>query len=219
MAVISDYNALSNEVKVWCARSDSAFTARMPVFVAAAEERLYNGNGVVGEALYTPAIRAKALEETATVTLVSGVGDMPDDVLAVRKISRAGDDTGLVYAPPHEWDAYNAAVSGGGYPYRYKVEGLTLSVAPTWSGDLSLLYYKRLAALSSEATTNALLTAHPLAYFNAVMFEAFSFMQEPELAVAYIGKLKSVIDGINRVANDIRTSGARMRVTARVLGV
>ena len=220
MAVISDYNSLVAEVKAWCARSDSAFSARFPVFVAAAEERLYNGHGEPGETLYTPPIRSRVMEsDDTTVTLTDGVGELPDDALAIKKISRAGDTTGLTYAPPHTWDAYQAGVQNGGPPSYYKIEGLTISVAPVWSGDLVIRYYKRLPAISSENTTGDMLTAHGLAYFSAVMFEAFSFMQEPELAVAYLGKLKSVIDGINRVAHDVRTGGARVRSISQVLGV
>ena len=49
--------------------------------------------------------------------------------------------------------------------------------------------------LADDANTNDLLTAHPMVYLMAVLFEAYSFIQEPDLALARVAQLRSMIDG------------------------
>ena len=90
MATITDYGSLKSEIQVWLARTDSVLGNRVPVFVEAAEARLYNGAGEVGEDLYSPPLRSSVMETTGTVTMTDGIGTMPTDALAIRKIYRDG---------------------------------------------------------------------------------------------------------------------------------
>jgi len=221
MAAIADYNTLSAEVKAWCARSDSVFSARMPVLVELAEERLYNGHDLGAETspLWSPPLRTRAMEATASVTVTSGAGTLPDDMLALRKVTRANDDTGLTYVDPTTYDKQVAAAGGvGGVPALYTVEAATIRLVPSWSGPLTLLYYQRLPAISPDNQTNALIAAHGLAYFQATMFEAFSFMQEPDLALGWLAKYRATVLGINATALATRMGGARARMSIRAIG-
>lgn len=51
---ITEYTSLVAAIKVWCARQDSVFSAQIPNFVAMAEDRIYDGYGMKGEATYSP---------------------------------------------------------------------------------------------------------------------------------------------------------------------
>lgn len=216
MALITDYDSLVSEVKAYMARSDSTFGARFPMFVALAEDRIYSGVGQPGDPLYSAPLRCRVMETTTTITTSSGQATMPEDILAVRKLARDADQIGMTYASPDRFAAYLAQAPSG-YPSQYTTEALTLKVAPSWDGDLTLLYYKRLTAISADNKTGDLLTAHPLVYFNAVMFEAFSFLQDIDLAGAWLARLRSTIDGVNIVETGLRTPG-RLRSIAQAIG-
>lgn len=215
---ITTYNDLTTEVKAYCARSDSTFSARFPTFVAMAEERIYHGAGQPnGDPLFSPPLRTKVLEATATLTTVDGEVTVPDDYNMIRKVVRSSDPTGITYLPPHRFDTEKVR-GGGTLPLYCTVEVDTLKLAPSWDGDLSLYYYKRLDPLTQDAPSNDLLTTHPLVYFNAVMFEAFAFMQDTDLAGGWLAKHNSLIHGLNRTRHNVSVPGGRVRITARAIG-
>lgn len=216
MALITDYDSLVAEVKAYMARSDSTFSNRFPMFVALAEDRIYNGSGEPGEALYCAPLRVKQMEYETTVTLTGGEGTLPDDILIPRKVTRATDTIGLTFKALKDFETYLAGTQAG-TPGYYTVEGLTIKIAPSWDGDLSVSYYKRLTAISADNKTGDLLTAYPLLYFTGTMFEAFSFLQDAEMAVSWFAKYKASLDGINRSASAFRMPGT-IRTTIRAIG-
>lgn len=214
MSSIIDYDTLVASVRRYCARSDSTFNAAMPDFVAMAEERLYNGFGDLGEPLYSQAIRSKTTEATGTIAFTSGVGTLPDDYLSMRKIYRPGDTFGLKYMPPERADIQDA-LEAAGTPLYFTIEASSITLIPSWTGTLNVLYYKRHAAITSSNTTGALIQAHGLAYLEATLIEAFSWMQDEQLAVGHAAKLRGLVSGINKQANDLRFSGP-LRIRQRV---
>lgn len=211
---ITDYDQLVASIKRYCARSDSTFLAEIPQFVAFAEARLYNGHGDTGHQLYSPPLRAKVMEATGTVTVTDGVGQIPSDYLAMRSISKSGITTGLTYMPP---ERFSVSINGvtSGEPVWYTIEGDTIKVCPVWSGDLSILYWKKHPDITSSNKTGPLIADHGLAYLEASLVEAFSFLQAGDLALGHVAKLNGMIDGINRSSNDLRFSGP-LRVRTRV---
>lgn len=216
MALITDYDTLVAEVKAFMARTDATFSARFPMFVALAEDRIYNGHGQPGDQLYTPPVRVKQMETEATITITDGTGSLPDDVLAPRKVVRSSDQIGITYRAPRDFAVYLAGTQAG-TPAYYTVEGTSLKIAPSWSGDITFSYFARLPAISADNKTGDLLTYYPMAYFNGVMFEAFSFLQDIDLAMAWLARYKATVDGINRTAAGIRTPG-NIRRTIRAIG-
>lgn len=215
MALITDYDSLASEVKAWCARSDTTFSNRMEMFVAASEDRMYNGHGATGDPLFTEPIRADVMETSATVTLTNASGALPADACAVRFLSRDGETLGLTYKAPVEFREYQGLGAAGGVPLYYTIEASTLKVTPAYDGDLDCVYYKRFAAVTFSNKMSTLLTAYPLLYFNSCLFEAFSFMQEPELAMACLARYRAYASSVNNKSTAIRIPGARMRVQPR----
>lgn len=213
MAAIIDYDTLKSTVQSYCARTDSTFTARMPVFVGLAEDRLYNGHGEPGEPLYSPPVRSRPMEATGTITITDGVGALPGDYLSMRKLFRPGDDVGLTYLAPERM-AITGVSYPSGVPMHYTTEGDFLKLTPQWSGDLTVLYYKRHPEVSATSITGPLIVAHGLAYLEATLIEAFSFLQDGENAVGHAAKLRGLVSGINRSATDLRYSGP-LRVRQR----
>ena len=212
---IADYDSLVAAIKSYAARSDRVFSARIPDFVGLAEDRLYNGSGEPGDPTYTAPVRSKALEAADTITLTAGVGTIPDDALELRRLYRADDRIGITYQPPERLSMLEANATGT-LPVYFTVVGSELRTAPAYDGDLSIDYYKRYDPVTSSATTGVLLSAHSLLYLEACLFEAFSFMQEVELAMAHLAKLRGMIAGVNRTAAALRYSGP-LRTRPRVV--
>lgn len=216
MAIV-DYAGLVEGVQKWVARSDTTFTNRIPDFVAMAEDRIYNGADLEAKGqLYSAPLRNSTLEHTATLTFEDGTADLPTDYLGARKLFRSSDRVGLVYMPPERF-AVRGAWSSGGDPGYYTIEDGAVKLTPTYDGDVSLLYWRKLSALTSEtdSNTNALLVAHPMVYLTAALFEAFSFIQEVDIALGHVARLRAMIAGLNRTASQSRLSGGTLRVQPR----
>ena len=213
---IADYTDLEEAVKRTLARTDAAFSAAFPGFVAQAEERIYNGFGRPGEALYSPPLRVRAMEHTATVTVADGVGTLPADYLGMRAISQA-NAIPLAYVTP---DEYRSAMTGSGTPQAYTIEVDSLKTWPVWSGDLSLLYWRRFNALTSGGGdfTNNLLIAHPSIFEVAVRGEAFRFSRNTDAELREAQRLAGMITAANATARNQRYGG-RMQVRLRSGGI
>lgn len=212
---ISDYAGLVEAVQKWMARSDSTFTNRIPDFVLLAEDRIYNGSDLEQKgALYTPPLRTRVLEETTSLTFTDGVADFPADYLEARRLFRASDLVGLTYLPPKAWSVRDAYATTGN-PLYFTIEDGQFKTTPGYDGAMSLLYWRQLDPLTTEANSNALLIAHPMVYLTAALFEAFSFIQEPDLAMGHLVRLRGMISGLNRTATAARTAGGHMRVMPR----
>lgn len=212
---ITDYAGLAESIQKWCARSDSSFSLRIPEFVALAEDRIYNGADLEERgALYSPPLRSDVLETKVTLTFGGGAAAVPNGFLGFRKLFRPGDRVGLVYLPPERFDVHGTCLSGA-LPSHYTIEDGDIRTAPGFSGEMTATYWRRFPDLTSGASTNDLLTRHPMVYLTAALFEAFSFIQEAELAIGHVSRLRAMIDGLNKTAAGARVSGGTLRVIPR----
>lgn len=214
---IADYTSLRSALQTWAARSDSVFANQIPTFVELAEARIYDGAGEPGEDFYSPPLRSKALEITASVVMTDGAADLPTepDVLEVRRIWLAGAEWGTTFLPPERF-AERAAVSSAGPSLYHTIEDTRLRVFPAFTGDVELLYFARHPAVTVEAPAGPTIEAHGTIYLEACLLEAFSFMQEMELAALHMAKLRSLIAGANRTASKFRSPGP-LRVQTRMV--
>lgn len=114
-------------------------------------------------------LRHRRMEATATVTMTSGSGPLPSDYLQWRKV-RMANRVPLEYVSPDYIDEMNPYGSAGD-PAVFTITGTTIKTAPTTSSDLTLWYYGRIAALTSSAPTNWLLTYAPDVYHYGILLE------------------------------------------------
>ena len=211
---IDSYDTLKAEVQRWCARSDSIFAARFPTFVAFTEDRLNDGTAGTGTATDTPALRSRVMEASTSLALTDGAAPLPEDVLAVRKLHVPGLTPGLIMLPPERFAVFHAARVSGSVPIYASVHGGAISVLPAVTGTVELAYYQRHPRVLVSSQTSPLLTAHGNLFLSGCLFEAFSFMQEPELALGHMARLRSGIEGANRAAAGGRFLG-KMSVRSR----
>lgn len=215
---IADYATLRSAVLSYAARSDSAFTTMFPTFVALTEERLYNGAGKPGDDVYTPPLRSRAMEATTTITITSGSGTWPEDVLQVRKLFRDGDTEGLSYMTSERLAVELERYPSTGLPIYFTTEGSVISVAPSTDTTLELDYFAKYATTTDTNSAGPLIVAHGLIYLELCLFEAFAWMQEVELAVQHLAKGRSMIEGANARAMAARMPGPMRVRPRRVIG-
>lgn len=207
MAVISDYNNLSTAIKQWCARSDSTFSNQIEAFVGFAELRMNNGQGEVNGPLQCDALNAPEMEVVATLPVVAGVATMPADGASVRTITRDGDMVGMTYLNPRQFHVRTQSPANDIVPTYYTIVAGLIRFDAAYTGNVNLSYMKQFPALSPTNLTNTILTKYPLLYLSGCLFEAFSFCQEPDLAIAHFTRYKAQVAGINDSANSVRFAG------------
>lgn len=211
---LTDYNSLKAAVQSWCARSDSKFLAQMETFVSAAEERIYSGAGVGDQdPIYSPPLRTAAMETSEDVVLTSGVGTFADEVLEVRTLNLSGDKVGQSYMTPERREVAVANALTSTSISSYTITGRTIKTVPAVDGAYTVGYYRRFPSITQDNTTGTLITAYPLLYFEATVYEAFTFIRDGELAIAHLAKYRGLVQAANGVASKFRTSGPLRRRT------
>jgi hypothetical protein len=147
----------------------------------------------LAEARLNRALRVAEMEASATITLTSGVGDLPDDYLEWREVWSG--TARLTYTTPGraQSDYAYAAYTPG----EFTIVGSNLYAYPVGSDpDITLKYYQTIPALSDSNTSNWLLTAHPDAYLFSVVSEANAFLLIPEGAALWAQRAANVIEEI-----------------------
>jgi hypothetical protein len=178
---LTTYSDLLSAVATWLARSD--LTAQIPDFV------------VMFEAAFNRKVRVRRMETSVTLT-PSGAGQvtLPADFLEMRRVTWLGDPRlSIEYVTPEYLQMYNSAQAEG-YPQVYTIEGGTLQLAPISTTDVELAYYGKVPALS--ASTNWLFAQHPDLYLAGALFEAFSFIQDIQKAMAWKARHDEIIGDI-----------------------
>lgn len=212
---ITDYDTLAAAIKVWAARSDATFSNQIETFISLTEDRLNNGQGDPGDSLYCPALNAPEMEVSATLNFVNGTADVPSDISTMRLLRVPDDDDGISYMTPKQWAERDAMPESATKPYYYTIEGGSIKVTPAYAGEIVCLYYKRFAGVRADRQTNAILTAYPNLYLSGCLFEAFSFMQDADLAAGHWARHKSMVSGINASIASIRFGGGPLRIRQR----
>jgi drug/metabolite transporter superfamily protein YnfA len=213
---ITEYDGLKAEIQAWCARSDSMMAGRIPAFVGLCEDRIYHGSGAREEdPLYSAPLRSSVMEHTVAVTLTDGTAPLPADFLDIRRLARDNDQAGLTILPPSRFAVEAEKLQGAGYPVYMTIEGQTLKVAPVFTGDLSLLYYRRFPAITDGNKAGPLLSAYGNIYFAGCLYEAFTWLQDTELAMGHLARFRSAVAGANSADSRHRYRGVPMRVMPR----
>lgn len=211
---ITDYTSLRSAVQTYVARTDSVFSNMIPTFIELAEARIYNGADEPGGDLYSAPLRALVMETSDTVTITEGVGTMPSAALEIRKIYATDERAGVTYITPERFLELDENATGG-RPVYYTVEDGSIKVTPSYTGTLTVTFFQQFDAINSTNTSNGLIAAHGVVYLEAVLFEAFSFLQDIALAGGHLAKYRSLVAGLNRTAGAMRYPGP-MRVRSRM---
>lgn len=202
-----NYADLQQLVEDHLARSD--LSSWFQSFVASAETWLNYGSEE------TPPLRVREMETIATLTPAAGVVTLPADYLEYERVSEAlSSRRTLDYVTPDQaerWYPDGAA----GVAEQFTIIGESLYTYPLAQSDISLLYYRSIPPLTAVDDTNWLLTKNQNIYLHAVLFAAYTFTKDADLASAHAGLASALIAGMNQsgVMAKYARAGVKMRGT------
>ena len=196
---LTNYTDLQAAIASWMVRSD--LTSVIPDFIT------------LFEATANRRLRVRQQETVGTITMSSGVGTVPTDYLAWKRMTWPGSTVmQLEYVHP-DWRRAAYPTQPSGVPKVWTIEGSSIITSPydTNNTSLNFLYYAKVPAL---ATTNWLMTAHPDLYLFGSLVEAQAYVLDAEKAVLWKARRDELFDEIEKL--DARTRGPS---APRIMGV
>ncbi len=198
---LSTYAELKTAVADFLNRDDLANA--VPTFVALCEADLNRK------------LRTIAQETRSTATLDAQYSDLPADWLETISLRINGADTRLVLASAAEIAdkrAWSNDQAGKPTHYAHVAGGLELYPTPDDDYTAELVYYAKVANLTTDGSSNWVLADHPDAYlYGALMHSAPYLKDDPRIAV-WAGLYVAAIDSINQASNAARYSGTGLRM-------
>ena len=213
---INTYATLQTAVSNWLDRSD--LTDRIPEFIALAEARM---NRTLRLALMLNVDQTTLGGATA---LVAGTRDyaLPSGYLQMLDFHlRTSPITTLSYLTPENMNRMWAG-SQGGTPLAYTIfsdnasgtpiKSVRLGPAPDSAYDYSIMFYKKIDALSVTNTTEAMLTDNPDVYLYGALLEAEPFLMNDQRVQLWATAFQESMRALQEQDNKDRHSGSAMRV-------
>lgn len=156
---IATFTDLITEVEAYLSRTD--YTARIPTFIQMTESRL---NRLLDD---------PNMEVRATATGTGQYTTLPDDFKRMIGVS-TGNNYDLEQVSESQITSLNQTLTGD--PRKYAIVGGAITFAPINSAaNVSMLYVRRIPALTTVTPTNWLLTLAPDLYLYGVLLQAHLF--------------------------------------------
>lgn len=195
---INTYTDLKTSVADYLARSD--LTSVIPTFIVLAEDRINRR------------LRTHDMQASASVTMSSGTGSLPTDFVEWSSARWEGStrQQDLKYREPNS-EEWRVRYRPNGDPSMFSIVGNQLKIRPIANGNITLDYYQKVTALTTNNETNWLIVRAPGVYLNYVLAEASLYLKDGERAVAYLTLAEK---GLGDVTADADTNKLERR-TAR----
>ena len=213
---INTYATLQTAVANWLDRSD--LTDRIPEFINLAEARL---NRVLRLQLM---VNVDTTTLGSAATLVAGTRDyaLPSGYLQMIDFALTTDPiTPLSYITPENMNRMWAG-SQLGIPEAYTifsnnssgtpVPTVKLGPSPAGAYTYSMMFYKKISALSTDNTTEAMLTDNPDIYLYGALMEAEPFLMNDGRVQLWATAFQESVRALQEQDNKDRHSGSAMRV-------
>ena len=200
---LSNFSELKTGVANWLDRSD--LTDRIPEFITLAEAR------------FNRVLRIRDMETVSTaISTTAGTReyDLPTGFVQMREFHLTTDPlTPLSYITPEMMSRIWAG-SSRGKPEVFTViaDKVRLGPNPDAVYTTSMLYYKKITALSASATTNDMLTNSPDIYLYGTLLEATPFIMQDERVPLWLAAFEKAVNDIQNQDNKDRHSGSQLRV-------
>ena len=200
---IGTFAELKTAAANWLDRSD--LTDRIPEFI------------VLAEARFNRVLRIRDMETISTaISTTAGTReyDLPTGFVQMREFHLTTDPiTPLSYITPEIMSRIWAG-STRGKPEVFTViaDKVRLGPNPDATYTTSMLYYKKITALSDSATTNDMLTNNPDVYLYGTLLEATPFIMQDERVGLWLAAFEKAVNDIQNQDNKDRHSGSQLRV-------
>jgi hypothetical protein len=200
---ITNIGTLQTATESWMERTfdDSIF---LEWANSVADKLMYGVMGPDARTWVVPPLRVRAMHETATLTTSSAAVALPSDWLEFTRvwIDSANDGGDLLYVPLAQFKSM-ADAQLTGTPKKY-----TMYVAPTSDASIEVSYYEKLGAFTGDASTDAILTAHPRIYLAGCIAEACGWIQDYEREDREGAKFAAAVRAQNESYSRAQRSGS-----------
>jgi hypothetical protein len=194
--------------------ANAAFDKEIPGFVTLAETRMWYGSGELGDPLYSPSVRIRAMEtSTAALAFTTGAGSLAGLTSFLDKRNLYWPSTPIAepnYEPPAVFWPQRENANGATRPVAYTIEGNAIYVRPALTGNATLLYFAKLTALADNTDTNWILQNMPAAYFYGTLIEAYRWLRNEAKIVESFTGYRAAVSALNGTEARARFSGGRM---------
>lgn len=153
----------------------------------------------MAEADFNDELRIAQMEVSAPITLTNGVGPLPADYLAWRRVIT--DDSRsrvLEFADPAWAEDHYMGPDVPGLSWHFTITGSTIKTYPSSVPNLMLLYYQKIPALSASNPTNWLLTRKPQVYLYGALVHAAPFLDDDERLQTFGALRKVALDSLRQ---------------------
>lgn len=204
---ITNIGTLQDAAESWLERTltDALFLE----FANSVADKLNRGvMGPDGRNWVVPPLRTRAMLATTTIVTSSAAGTIPAAVLEMSRVwINANDGKDLLYVPLLQFRTDPDSQSTG-TPTKYTIDDQTIYVAPTSDATLQVSYYTALGAFTGDASTDAILTAHPRVYLAGVLEEALGWIQDYERESREGLKFAMAVKGLNNADKQMQIGGS-----------
>jgi|SRR5215831_1569741 len=199
---LTAYDQMQQTVRRYCWDRDD-LAGMIPDWITLCESRLNN------------LLLVQEMEATSTVTLTAGVGALPTDYLAWRRVLTTDSPVRTLEWAEPGWaeDAYEPLVSG--LANHFTIIGTQIKTYPLSAANLTFSYYQKIPPLASNMTGNWVTQNHPQLYIYGCMLEATPFLDDDD-RLGNWGQLFN--DAAQKVLNSDLT-GRYARPIMRVKGI
>lgn len=193
---LATYSDLKAAVASWLMRDDLA--ANIPDFITLCESRC------------NKRLRIRNMITSTTLPQTSGQVTLPSDYLEADRIVVNTDPVTVLFTSSA--DAAKQDYNYSGYPYRFYIQGSTMTIVPTSTADVVLDYYQKIPALSDSNTANWLLTNWPDIYLYGSLIEAEPFLEDDQRLATWLALYQSAIESLEKLDYRARHGKGKARI-------
>jgi hypothetical protein len=180
---MSDYAQLQDAIKGWLWDRED-LSGRVPEFIAMAE------------ADFNDELRVAQMEVSVPITLTNGIGPLPTDYVAWRRVLTQDMPVRVLEWADPAWAEDHYYAMAPQPSWHFTVTGNQIKTYPTSVPNLTLLYYQRIPPLSSSNLTNWLLARKPQAYLYGSLVHAAPFLDDDDRMQVYAAMRKVALDSL-----------------------
>ena len=173
-----------------------------------AEQRIFYGDGPLAP------LRVLPMEVSDDLVFSEGEATLPADFLDKRALYWTGtgrQTVSLSYEPPSVFYPQAYCRQGGPFPVAYTLEGNTVKVSPSLTGEATLLYYARPPAMASDGDSNAILANWPGVYLFSCQMDLYRLLRNDGELAKVRQFYADALGAANRQALVARTFGGTLK--------
>ena len=200
---ITTYSELQSAVGDFLNRQD--LTTVIPTFIALAE------------ADFNRSIRHRSMLTRATATIDAQFTALPTDFLEAKNIQlNSTPITVLRYVTMEHADLVRQA-DPTGQPRYYTIVGDTLECVPVADASYTaeLTYYKKIAALANDNTSNWLLSYHPDVYLYGTLMQSAPYLKDDQRIPVWGSLYRQYLADVNASSDKAEFSGGALFMRPR----